>query len=194
MKYSPATPSRAQRAELRAPGPPAGARCRHVSSQTRREQGRGARGMQGARPGSGSRQLARLAWPCPGSWWRLGQLLTAPCWCLARVCPARLARLGHAQHTLCARQPCSSLPLPFYIPCQSLNLNEASRMVAPRQRLDERWAGIASGRAQGLSLPVCQGEGGKPSCGGALGSILGLGLGVLATWMQGGEDGWSNPW
>lgn len=66
----------------------------------------------------------------------------------------------HAWGTLSTRrvptgsQPRSSLPLPFYIPCQPLNLNEASRMVALHQRLDERRASIASGRARVLNLPI----------------------------------------
>lgn len=89
----------------------------------------------------------------------------------------------HAQHTPCAhRLPCAP---PFSIPCQSLNLNEASRMAALHQCLDKNRAGIASGRAQGLSLPISHGEVGRPSSGEILGAILKQGLGVLAAWAQG---------
>lgn len=98
-------------------------------------------------------ELSWLLPASPGSVWGSPSQPHASVW--AQLCAARLARLGHAQHTPCAhRLPCAP---PFSIPCQSLNLNEASRMAALRQCLDENRAGIASGRAQGLSLPISHG-------------------------------------
>lgn len=185
MKYSPATPSGAQRAELRAPDPPAGARCRHASSQTRQEQ---AKSMQGGWPGSRSWQCWRghVEMNSPGSCQLLPAAFGAaphnhtPVFGRGSVLPGWHAWGTLSTHSVpTGSQPCSSLPLPFYIPRQSLNLNEASRMVAPRQRLDERRAGVASGRAQGLSLPRSQGDwelwrnpGGHPGAGlGRAGSV-----------------------
>lgn len=122
--------------------------------------------MDGLGRGAGSWQCwhGHVEMNCPGSC----QLLLAA-FGAAPHSPMRVFGQGsvlpgwhsHSRRVPTGSQPCSSLPLPFYIPCQSLNLNEASRMAALRQCLDEHRAGIASGRAQGLSLPISQGEGRK---------------------------------